>query len=193
MTRQRKPHADSKRNDILKAAIRCFSRYGIGGTSVRDIAREANVSEAALYKHFSGKEAVALAVFMQYADVYTRFIDEIASGEGTFPERLERLVDGIIRLHEEDGFGLLLLSQRVDLFVDLPSGYRLPVDALKDMVRQAIRDGELQEQNAQLTAMLCIGGITRTVVAIDEGILPFQLRDLEADLKRQFRWIFGLI
>ncbi len=44
---------------ILEAARRCFSKWGISKTTVDDIAREANISRATLYRAFpSGRDSV---------------------------------------------------------------------------------------------------------------------------------------
>ena len=46
----------TRRQAILEASRPLFAANGFRGTSVRDIARAANVSEALLYKHFASKE-----------------------------------------------------------------------------------------------------------------------------------------
>ena len=43
---------------ILNAAVACFERAGVRGTTVEDIAAEAKVSRATLYRYFSCKEAI---------------------------------------------------------------------------------------------------------------------------------------
>jgi len=59
--------AGSKRKQaIIEASRPLFARNGFRGTSVRDIARSANVSEALLYKHFASKEELYEEV-MDYA------------------------------------------------------------------------------------------------------------------------------
>lgn len=42
------------RTEIVHAAARCFARWGFGKTSVDDVAREAGVSRATVYRYFSG-------------------------------------------------------------------------------------------------------------------------------------------
>lgn len=50
--------ASNRKQAILDAARPLFAQNGFHGTSVRDIARAADVSEALLYKHFPSKEAM---------------------------------------------------------------------------------------------------------------------------------------
>jgi AcrR family transcriptional regulator len=51
-----------KREQILGAALACFTRYGYRRTSMETIAQAAGVSRPALYQHFAGKEHVFRAV-----------------------------------------------------------------------------------------------------------------------------------
>jgi TetR/AcrR family transcriptional regulator, repressor for uid operon len=49
---------DSRVQDILEAALRCFSRTGFSAASMRDIAKEAGVSLGLLYRYFDDKAAI---------------------------------------------------------------------------------------------------------------------------------------
>lgn len=60
-TRRRLP-AGERRAEILREAARCFSSRGFNGTTTRDIAARLAITEAALYRHFSGKEAIYTAI-----------------------------------------------------------------------------------------------------------------------------------
>ncbi|MFI4855084.1 MAG: TetR/AcrR family transcriptional regulator [Phycisphaerales bacterium JB065] len=46
------------RDNLVRAALRLAAEQGIDGVSVRSIARAAGVTEGALYKHFSSKDAL---------------------------------------------------------------------------------------------------------------------------------------
>ena len=48
----------ARRENILDAALRCFSRSGFHATTMQDICREASVSPGALYIYFDSKEAL---------------------------------------------------------------------------------------------------------------------------------------
>jgi AcrR family transcriptional regulator len=48
---------DQRKQHILEAARRAFSRRGdVAGTTIRDIAAEAGISEGIIYRHFESKE-----------------------------------------------------------------------------------------------------------------------------------------
>lgn len=47
-----------RRRKIIAAAQRCVSQNGVHGTTVRDIAREADMSASTMYRYFGGKAEV---------------------------------------------------------------------------------------------------------------------------------------
>lgn len=53
---------DERREQILQAAFDLFSQRGFSGTTTRDIAQAAGVSEATLFKHFATKEELYGAI-----------------------------------------------------------------------------------------------------------------------------------
>jgi AcrR family transcriptional regulator len=49
---------EERKRSIIKAARPLFAEKGFHGTSIREIAKAANISEALIYKHFPSKEAL---------------------------------------------------------------------------------------------------------------------------------------
>lgn len=60
------PHSrmtgEERRLQILKVAIELFSQRGFSGTTTKEIARAAGVSEAIIFRHFSNKEELYSAI-----------------------------------------------------------------------------------------------------------------------------------
>jgi len=48
--------SDLRRQLILGAAKRCFARHGFAGTTTRELAEAANISEGLLFRHFPSKK-----------------------------------------------------------------------------------------------------------------------------------------
>lgn len=70
----RRTVSESKRASILKAGRENFLRNGYSRAAVAEIAREADVSTATLYKHFSSKEELFAAVVREaYGDLGGEF------------------------------------------------------------------------------------------------------------------------
>lgn len=185
-------HADSKRNVILQAAIRLFARHGLDGTTVKAIGREAGVTDAAIYKHFPGKDAVALAVFAHYSDLYARLIDSLAAQDRSFRGRVDTLVAEIVRLHDDDPFGFMLLGQRHEVFRKLPGEHRRPVQALTEFFASAVASGDLAPQDPRVSAAMFIGAMVRLAVFSDMGFLPPRLGEMVPEIRARIQGMLGL-
>ncbi len=53
---------DERRKQILRVAIQLFSQRGFSGTTTKEIARAAGVSEAIIFRHFANKEELYSAI-----------------------------------------------------------------------------------------------------------------------------------
>src|SRR5437016_9649649 len=53
---------DERRLQILKVAMRLFSQHGFRGTTTKEIAQAAGVSEAMVFRHFATKEELYSAI-----------------------------------------------------------------------------------------------------------------------------------
>ena len=53
---------EERRQQIVEAAIDLFSRKGFRGTTTREIAEVAGISEAMIFKHFTTKQELYSAI-----------------------------------------------------------------------------------------------------------------------------------
>jgi AcrR family transcriptional regulator len=65
---ERKP-ATSRRREIAGAALKVIAEQGLGRFTSLAIAREVGVSDAALFRHFPGKEAIVLAAIDRVGEI----------------------------------------------------------------------------------------------------------------------------
>src|SRR5579884_2362663 len=61
---------EQTKQNLLSAARELFARHGFTSTSVREIAANAGVTEAALYAHFENKQALYDALY-DYAGAHS--------------------------------------------------------------------------------------------------------------------------
>lgn len=111
--------AEDRRLQILRVAVSLFSQRGFGGTTTREIAQAAGVSEAMVFRHFATKQ-----------ELYTAILDHKAcSGDSMDPEKMvaearkqkddravfEQLALGALEHHEFDPeFQRLLLHAALE-------------------------------------------------------------------------------
>ncbi len=100
--------AEAARGYFMDAAEACFEKYGIAKTTMDDIAKMAGVSRPTVYRHFSDRDGLILAVVMrrsrQLIDRAQKFLRKQGSLE-------EQIVEGLIFLAD---------NGRKDPFVRLP-------------------------------------------------------------------------
>lgn len=92
---------EGKKGDLLRAALALFADRGYDAVSVRDIAKKAGVSEAALYKHFKGKEDMALFTFRGIMAHYTARLTAVHGLPVSAVEKLCRIVDITYELYRQ--------------------------------------------------------------------------------------------
>ncbi|MBB5632175.1 AcrR family transcriptional regulator [Cryobacterium mesophilum] len=68
MTTARGRAKASRREALLTAAARLFAERGYPGTSIEELGAAAGVSGPALYKHFSGKQAMLAAILLEASE-----------------------------------------------------------------------------------------------------------------------------
>ncbi|CAK7261888.1 TetR/AcrR family transcriptional regulator [Shinella sp. YE25] len=104
--------APDNREAIMLAAERVFAKDGYDGSSMRDIAKEANVSQALLHYHFGTKEKLFDEIFSFRATEINqergRHLDRLFA-DGAIPS-LPQLIDALFRPtvelgHDPERFG----------------------------------------------------------------------------------------
>ncbi|MBT4089013.1 MAG: TetR/AcrR family transcriptional regulator, partial [Deltaproteobacteria bacterium] len=68
---------EERRLTIMQAAKPLFAMNGFRGTSVKDIAKAADVSEALLYKHFSSKEEIYQEILAYAGDLAIQLYQDL--------------------------------------------------------------------------------------------------------------------
>lgn len=79
---------ETRRQQLLDAAITVFARKGYLETSVDDIIHEADVARGTFYLYFPGKKEIFLAVIDHYFDLTSDLVNRLMAEE--WPARLER-------------------------------------------------------------------------------------------------------
>lgn len=148
---------DGKKNQLLRSSLELFGRVGYDRISVRDIAKDAGVSEAALYKHFSGKEEMAFFIFQQIILLYTQRVQMIVESDGSAIERLVNIQRYTYELYQEDrdGVSFALLSQYK--FWDRLEDSLKPHFWMRSLLEEGISLGEIEKKPVYLWISLYSG------------------------------------
>lgn len=98
-TKAKAERPERQRDQLLDAAIRCYSRNGIAASSVRDIAREAQVTPALVNYYFGGKDELRDAVVAERVLPAVAQMREGVQGAGDdVPALIASFVSGVGRV-----------------------------------------------------------------------------------------------
>ena len=87
---------------LLDSAAELFAKQGYAGVSMRDIAGEVGITQAAIYHHFSNKDALYVAAVTWLFEKNTLGVGEQMAAIGDPEKRLELLIDTMLQSMEED-------------------------------------------------------------------------------------------
>lgn len=75
-TATRSSSSETRRRQILEAALDCFTAHGVEATTISDIRSRCGASVGSIYHHFGSKEELAAALYMEglrsYQDGFLR-------------------------------------------------------------------------------------------------------------------------
>ena len=75
--------SETRQNEIIQAALSCFTEKGFTDTSVADICRKSRASTGSLYHHFKSKSHLAAAVYLSGIRDYQRGMMAVLSEEAS--------------------------------------------------------------------------------------------------------------
>ena len=110
---------DARRLQILRIAMRLFSQRGFRGTTTKEIALAAGVSEAMVFRHFANKEMLYSAILDQKACVHDTLDPRQAVAEAIASKDDRAVFEGIaleaLNQHDSDPeFQRLLLHSALE-------------------------------------------------------------------------------
>lgn len=134
------------REDILEAAARAFARNGYRSVSMRDIAREAGYTAAALYTYFENKQEILEGLVALVIEDMLRVFDEPVPVGLTFRQRLHLLLGRFLAEAERrrDLFALFLALAQAHVHPRPHKGH----DPIKTMRKSLQRLALWFEENA---------------------------------------------
>jgi AcrR family transcriptional regulator len=149
---------------IERAAISLFCRQGYAGTSIRDIAKAAQVSQGALYNHYVSKEDLAWSLFSRCWVELAIGLRERARQAPTFREKLRDIVRYIFEFYDKDPelVTFVYFSRHEHLrrvTVDLPNPYLV----LKTVLLEAMARNEIPHRDPEAMATMVAGTMIQMI------------------------------
>ena len=166
MTRH-KPR-NERENQIIEAAIRCFSATGYHKTTMDDIAEEVGLSKGSLYRYFKNKKQLFLEILDYYAEPWEDQVEEALGNTATASEKIRLMImmSAELTLQAEmqelaritlDFYSVMRFDQEVN------EALRATIDPLFqvfiDIIEEGIASGEFKEVNARQAGIAIMGAL----------------------------------
>lgn len=104
-------NVDGARDRLLDAAEACFERFGIAKTTIEDVAKEASVSRATIYRYFAGRDAVVSGVILRETERYLERVRPRVESQPDLGRAILEFVEVTLRAAVRDEtVGLLFTS-----------------------------------------------------------------------------------
>lgn len=154
----KKPRARNARPKIERAALKLFVHEGVDAATTREIAENAGVSEGALYRHFKGKDELALHLFRETHHRLGEMMAEALTIEGSLEDRVRAAVTAYCELADDDF--LLFSFHLVSIHKYVPYDKKRdddPVSIAEKIIQGLMDAGQIPEGNAALKAAMVLG------------------------------------
>ena len=158
---------DRQRGAILRSAARLFRERGYADTGMRDIAAAADISAANVYHYFDGKDELLFYCQDSALDRMLAAVAEARHSETSATGRLQRILLAHVRtlLDEVEGASAHLHTE------SLPPKLRAALvrkrdryeQALRRVIADGIRQGELADMDPAIVARAMLGAMNWTV------------------------------
>lgn len=172
----------ARRDQILQAAIVCFSRKGYHLTTMDDIVAESGMSKGSLYWHYKNKKAILISVAEWY---FGQMVGEMMGAAQQAPTAAGQIKTLLSLFTEMMDTEEALINVFIDFYAEtrhddevteVLQEMMLPfVDAIAAIVEEGVTSGEFKPVNARNVAI--------TFMAAGDGL--FLYRPIFAD---QFDW-----
>ena len=191
----RKSTAERKK-EVLDIAKKIIYEKGFYRLTIRNISDKMNISEAAIYRHFKGKE-----------DIIDQLTDLVFSEGCSFDiestenpvEVLKKFIDKQIEFFEKNPY-LSIISFQDDMFREYPKikekfihHQKKREDEIINLIQRGIEKNLIQNKvNPEVFASLYMGSIRITVLKWKNSNFNYSLSEKLQEIKRElFKYLEG--
>ena len=105
-----------KEKNILDVSQELFANLGFAGTSVRDIAKKADVNIAMISYYFGSKEKLLEAIFIRHSETVRLQLESIVQNAELSPtQKIEKLIDHYIEKYfSQQSFHRIVMREQIN-------------------------------------------------------------------------------
>jgi TetR/AcrR family transcriptional regulator, cholesterol catabolism regulator len=162
MTEAMQTRQNLMRSEIRHAAARLFSRKGIKGVTLRDVAAEVGLSKPGIYHYFDNKESLVASLFGDWAEesvvpfreLHDSSLDPVTKVKRAIEIRITQLVS------DPELFALSIVEENnipEDIRVKFRQSKRLADHLIREMIEEGQAQGAFVSVDARLAEFALMG------------------------------------
>jgi TetR/AcrR family fatty acid metabolism transcriptional regulator len=184
------PGESDKRQQILKAAVKVFSRKGFHDAKVDEIAQLADVGKGTVYEYFSSKTEVFQEMFKAGMQFYVDNISKELKPELSCQEKLRRVAKLHIRFitHYKD-LARITMTEHTQFNEEFRNwifeNRSRKMKMLEQIIDEGIASGEIRKVDSQAVAMVfsgVLGAMCSPIICSGQKANPKELSETVMDI-----------
>ncbi len=188
-----KQDAEITKDYIIKTALKTFSRKGYSGTTLVDIAKEANLTRGAIYWHFKDKAELYTEIINNYIMLEKRLIEQRFHSNDTAFNKLEGIIGDFFSelINDEDFRAIEQISrfkiEHNDEIIESKKIWMNFIDyatnVVIELLEQGKKTGEFSKNiPSEITAIALFSYIMGIEITWLENTDRFSLKDFQKEL-----------
>jgi len=176
----------SKREEILDAAVRVFGRHGFHFTRMVDVAREAGIGKGTIYEYFSSKNDLLSAAFNRYMHMIRQDMETLLAGPHSPVEKIRLIIQHVLDTSAQNPDLILVFfdfwihsvhdgDQQEINFKTIYAEYR---ELTRVLLQEGIARGEVRHDVPANTAALFVSAIEGTFLQWIVDPQAFRIADM---------------
>ncbi|EOI03012.1 hypothetical protein UAY_00757 [Enterococcus moraviensis ATCC BAA-383] len=156
-------------HSIIETAKDLFLTNGYKNTSTRDIAKAVNITQPALYYHFSNKEVLFIEINKQIGSQLKYEIEKIQKESDSLENQLIKCTNALLNVYHRDIFSFIHQSaaemepeNKQKLFYILNDYYLEPLQAIFESNKQFLK-GKVPSQKAAQFYLMSLSLLFSTI------------------------------
>lgn len=153
----------SRKQEILDAALACFTEHGIEATTIDMIRERSGASVGSLYHHFGSKEAIAGALYIsaldEHGELQRGLIEKVTNAEDAVKALVYAYIDWVAANPDKARF--VLYSRRAvakgDNASELAAHSKMRVNDIKNWFRKYVEEGSVKDLPLECYGSLITG------------------------------------
>ena len=176
---------------LERAALTLFVANGVDGTSTKEIALKAGLSEGAIYRHFKSKDELARGLMKAIHVRLTEMIQVAGQRTEGLGDQVNFIVRHYCQIADDDWALFTYHCLYLHHFPNLSeTRSESPLSAAAELIKAAMFDGEIKDENPFILAAMALGTVQQTAQA---KVFGYIVGPLSAHTELFKKAVFGVL